>query len=459
MPNLDPSYLRYIYDNLIKGSVHLENSSELPEGLIGLYEEAFEEHLPVIQRQQLLQRFALFALLKKEVSIHFVAEVLDENEEEIIDFINTYASWFNSPEPGKFQLYHERLKVYLLQKISEQEVAILNESIVDFLEQNVKEEKVNELVLYCFEFLSFHLFLTAYLSGKNEPFARYCLDDTFKKRQFEISGFYDWEEQLMQFGVQFFALKGEEICHEIVFEKTKIQFKKKDIDLILSLIKRGKMSIVFRFFQTTQETNLFARIELAYFYFFSFYEIFESNTWKYEKKKEIATKLLEIFENHFQWDSGEYYLSQFVDVNISFRLHCYFVQYGLSFNFISTLSSDYFQMDQPLRFISRKHTGEAKTILKDFKKFDYGIKDEKIEGLTYSEYEAFELDEINNELLLKINYFSKIQLIRDELAYSGCEYETFYELRSFIKQTLRKIDVARDINQMECFQLKVFSKI
>jgi hypothetical protein len=58
LQNLDPTYLRYIYDNLIKGSVHPENESELPEGLIGLYEEAFEEHLPVLQRQQLLQRFA-----------------------------------------------------------------------------------------------------------------------------------------------------------------------------------------------------------------------------------------------------------------------------------------------------------------------------------------------------------------------------------------------------------------
>ena len=58
----------------------------MPDGLIGLYEEAFEEHLPVLQRQQLLQRFALFALLKKEVSAIFVAEVLEESEQEISDF-------------------------------------------------------------------------------------------------------------------------------------------------------------------------------------------------------------------------------------------------------------------------------------------------------------------------------------------------------------------------------------
>ena len=39
--HLEPTYLRYIYDGLVKGSVHSENAADLPEGLIGLYEEAF----------------------------------------------------------------------------------------------------------------------------------------------------------------------------------------------------------------------------------------------------------------------------------------------------------------------------------------------------------------------------------------------------------------------------------
>ena len=56
MQNLDPTYLRYIYDNLIKGSVHPDNASELPEGLICLYEEAFEDFNSVIERQNLLNK-------------------------------------------------------------------------------------------------------------------------------------------------------------------------------------------------------------------------------------------------------------------------------------------------------------------------------------------------------------------------------------------------------------------
>ena len=91
-PNLDPTYLRYIYDNLIKGSVHPDNASELPDGLIGLYEEAFEEHLPLQQRQKLLKRFAIWALLMKEVSAAFVAEVLGETVEDIQEFISNYSS-------------------------------------------------------------------------------------------------------------------------------------------------------------------------------------------------------------------------------------------------------------------------------------------------------------------------------------------------------------------------------
>jgi hypothetical protein len=39
MTHLEPTYLRYIYDGLLKGSIHPENAAELPEGSIGLDDE------------------------------------------------------------------------------------------------------------------------------------------------------------------------------------------------------------------------------------------------------------------------------------------------------------------------------------------------------------------------------------------------------------------------------------
>jgi hypothetical protein len=449
MPRLEPTYLRYIYDGLLKGSIHPENAAELPEGLIGMYEEAFDERTSVIERQKLLQRFAIWALLKKEVSAAFVAEVLGETEDDIQEFISTYSAWFNSPESGKYQLYHERLKVYLLQKLSEGEIAVLNSKIIELLLQKVNVVHQNESLLYCFEHLSFHLYINGYLTEESKLLAQFCLDDNFKKRQFELSGYYDWEEKMMSLGVEYFSLKQDSICHQIVFEKTKIQFKKKDIDLILSLIRKGEMETVFQFFRNINEVNLYARVELAYFYFLSFFEIFEKQDWNFVKKKEVASVLLEIFENNFQWDRG-YYLSQFIDVNISFRLHCYFEQFGINFKTVAVLSSNQvfdeyfeFQMDEPLKFIGNNHLDESKSILKDFKKYDYGRKDVNMEGIVYSRYEGVE--DINEKLEEKISNFTKTQLIRDELAYSSDIVENFDELYSFILLTLRKIDIIRDL--------------
>ena len=464
MPHLEPTYLRYIYDGLLKGSIHPENAAELPDGLIGLYEEAFDERTSVVERQKLLQRFAIWALLKKEVSAAFVAEVLGDTEDEIQNFISTYSAWFNSPESGKYQLYHERLKVYLLQKLSESEVAKLNTLIVDFLLQKVNEVQQSESLNYCFENLSFHLFLNSYLTGNSELLARYCLDDNFKKRQFELSGYYDWEEKMMALGVEYFSLKQDLICHQIVFEKTKIQFKKKDIDLILTLIRSGDMETVFCFFQNIDEIHLYARVQLAYFYILSFFEIFENHNWNFIQKKEIAFKLLEIFKENFEWDIG-YWLSSFVDVNISFRLHCYFEQYGLDFLIIAKLSFDTtfktfdFASNSELKFICSNHQEEGKIILNKSKQFDYGLSKKSFEDLLKSnQFEVLEEIKLGS-LERKIKSFSKTKLLRDELPSISYESDSFSEIYLSIIYSLSKTDSPWDlqIKILRCFKETFYS--
>jgi hypothetical protein len=136
MTELEPSYLRYIYDGLEKGDLHPDNAASLPDGLIGLYEEAFEENKPAAERQILLNTFVVWALLKKEVSAESVAEILGLPTQEIIDFIAIYSSWFTSPESGKYQLYHERLKVYILQKATDRIIIKINKSILHLIKTN-----------------------------------------------------------------------------------------------------------------------------------------------------------------------------------------------------------------------------------------------------------------------------------------------------------------------------------
>jgi hypothetical protein len=64
MKNLDPSYLRYIYDSILSADVSPDNESSLPDGLVGLYEETFDEAMPVRKRERLLKIFAIWALLR-----------------------------------------------------------------------------------------------------------------------------------------------------------------------------------------------------------------------------------------------------------------------------------------------------------------------------------------------------------------------------------------------------------
>jgi hypothetical protein len=189
---LEPTYLRYIYDGLIKGSIHPENAAELPEGLIGLYEKAFDERQPVHKRQQLLERLAIWALLKKEVSAQFIAEVLNQSEEEIQEFIATYSAWFNSPESGKYQLYHERLKVYLLQKLSEGEVYALHEKLISRLEVGIEEQKTDEFERYGLEFLTQQYSVNAMLTGNGSKLLELAYNQNHWQRQQKISKGYNW---------------------------------------------------------------------------------------------------------------------------------------------------------------------------------------------------------------------------------------------------------------------------
>jgi hypothetical protein len=97
MIQVEPTYLRYIHDGLVSGIIHPDNAAELPEGIIGLYENAFDDCTSVIERQKLLRRYAIWALLKKAMSAAFVADVLGETELQIQEFIYNNSAWFNSP--------------------------------------------------------------------------------------------------------------------------------------------------------------------------------------------------------------------------------------------------------------------------------------------------------------------------------------------------------------------------
>lgn len=163
MSNLEPTYLRHVYDGMRKGALNKENPSSLPYGLIGLYEQEFSQNIPLNRRSKVLNLLGIWALLKRPVSLGFVTQVLGTEEVLILEFIDEFSSWFNSPEGGRYQLYHERLRIFVLSKLSDIEIAGISDVLLSALNGG---ENSGELKEYYLHHYIDHLITACYFGGK-----------------------------------------------------------------------------------------------------------------------------------------------------------------------------------------------------------------------------------------------------------------------------------------------------
>jgi hypothetical protein len=224
MSQLEPTYLRFIHDGLMNGSIHKDNAADLPDGLMGLYEEAFDDCKSVVNRQTLLQRFAVWALLKKEVSIPFVAKILGETENEIQAFISTYSAWFNSPESSKYQLFHERLRVFLLQKITTTELIKINDQIISFISQINQIEDAQYYVNYGY----LHYWLAQTDDLNDHRFKQLYLRNDYLKLQYEKLLEYTPIYNGINLAISYYSFKKDEIVSELVKKALLISSKESD---------------------------------------------------------------------------------------------------------------------------------------------------------------------------------------------------------------------------------------
>ena len=196
MKNIEPTYLRFVHDSLSQGTLNAENSASLPHGFIGLYEQEFSQNIPLHQRQSLLQLLAIWALFKGPVSAKMAADIVKTEEERMKKLINSFSSWFNSPETGKYQLYHERLRVYLLQKLSDRELENLNNAIVN-ISMISSDDLYEEINIYKFQFIGYHLLIEASINKSFDNFINTCLNPNFITDQIVISKAFIWSKKLM----------------------------------------------------------------------------------------------------------------------------------------------------------------------------------------------------------------------------------------------------------------------
>ena len=211
MPNLEPSYLRYVHDQLSSGLLSPENAAALPQGFIGIYEQEFSQNISIDKRQHLLNHLATWALFKGPISAAFASNILKVSEGEVKDLIDRYSSWFNSPESGKYQLYHERLRVFLLQKLNDKEIQTLNEQIISYLESTVKQADGSEDEKYALQFLHNHMALESMLEVDYERLHNYVNQESLWERQIKVSKGYEWSQNAVQQGIKEGARRNHEM--------------------------------------------------------------------------------------------------------------------------------------------------------------------------------------------------------------------------------------------------------
>lgn len=242
MQMLEPTYLRYVYDGLLKGSFSSNNASALPHGFIGLFEEEFfPASMSSNDRNKLLKRLTLWALFKGSVSTEMASNILAEDINVSKTLIDRYSKWFNTPEPGKYILYHDRLKTYLLQKLSDHEVQELNEALIIFLVAALEQNDSSEAELYALDHLSTHMAVESELNNNYERLHNYVNREDIWQRQVKASKEYKWSQK----GVQFAIKEGARRHHEMntltatVNSVKLMQEEQNSAKQILDLLKEG----------------------------------------------------------------------------------------------------------------------------------------------------------------------------------------------------------------------------
>ncbi len=163
-----------------------------------MYEEALPPAYNVYERKKFLEFFAVWALLKKEVSVTFLMALLEGwSEETIIYYINKYSKWFNSPQSGKYVLYLERLRAFILQKISKQQFNACNETIIKVSNDALSRRSGDEWENYALEYLSNHMLIPAIEKGEGSVLKLLAYNTTHWNRQLQISKSFEWSKRML----------------------------------------------------------------------------------------------------------------------------------------------------------------------------------------------------------------------------------------------------------------------
>ena len=271
MSALDPSYIRSIRDGIINGTIEANNQEALPDGLVGLYDkELFPPTMKWKERKETLDFFLVFALAQKEISADFAAEILGDewynqadeqtSKEEkrlkkVNDLVQLHSKRLSSAEGGKYRLYHERFRVFVLQKVSEEDIDQFNAKFISLCEtalETISEKNIPEKESYALEFISTHYFISA-MQGEKEclnkeqaaALKKYAYDQQFWERQVKASKGFEWSKKMLGEMMSWASKFDDEEVIECALNKVDLYHQEQnDAPRIVQLVADGDIETV-----------------------------------------------------------------------------------------------------------------------------------------------------------------------------------------------------------------------
>ena len=329
---IDPAYLRCICDGLQNNSLDKENLSSLPDGLIGLYEETFETSTPISERKKTLAFFTVWAILKKEASVALVGKILNWQETEVLNQISNFSKWFNSSIGGKYQLYHERFRIYILEKISYSAFEKCNNQIIALCQSAIALQSNDELEEYALEYLSAHFYTNAMLSGNGGELLKLAYNTTHWNRQIEVSKGFEWSKRMLQYTMEWATKYDDEEVIECALNKVDLHhLEQNDAPRIVELVANNDMETALQRIEAFggNDKDGLQRKFILYMLCLMELTLLES---KYKPfRRDAIEKLLKHLDEHLPVDHSVLNWDDFFPSYLMFQMACEWAEMGLDF--------------------------------------------------------------------------------------------------------------------------------
>ena len=240
---IDPTYLRAIREGLLSGKLEKENEAELPDGIAELFEkELFPLNMAITEKQLLIHFFTSFALVQKEVTPEFIAEILERDKEVVYEYIFKYSKWFSGSGNNQFRVYHDRFRVYILQKITPKTFFNFNDKLISICNQAISSNSNDENELYALEYLSSHLYVQSMLNGDGSHLKQFAYDTNIWEHQVKTSKGFEWSKKMLEEMMQWASKFDDEEVIECALNKVDLYYQEQnDAPRVIKLVADGEI--------------------------------------------------------------------------------------------------------------------------------------------------------------------------------------------------------------------------